>query len=61
MPRRRRLILPGFPHHVTHRGNRHADIFCEEADYCFYLEKLGRYLRKYAIRLYAYCPVLIKN
>ena len=55
MPRRPRLILPGFSHHVTHRGNRHADIFCEEADYCFYLEKLSRYLRKYPLRLYSYC------
>jgi len=55
MPRRPRLILPGFPHHVTHRGNRRAEIFREESDYRFYLRKLGEYIQKYAIRIYSYC------
>jgi len=55
MPRRRRLILPGFPHHVTHRGNRRTDIFREKTDYHFYLDKLSDYLEKYRIRLYSYC------
>jgi putative transposase len=55
MPRRRRVILPGFPHHVTHRGNRRLDIFREDVDYRFYLRKLSEYTRQYAIDLYSYC------
>ena len=55
MPRRRRLILPGFPHHVTHRGNRRTNIFREQTDYQFYLGKLSDYLEKFQIRLYSYC------
>lgn len=41
MSRRPRLILPGFPHHVTHRGNRRAPIFRDDADRRFYLSKLA--------------------
>ena len=55
MPRRRRLILPGFPHHVTQRGNHRSDTFREKEDYQFYLVQLSKYLKKYGIRLYSYC------
>lgn len=55
MPRRRRLILPGFPHHITHRGNRRAPIFRDDADHRCYLSKLLKYCQLYEIRLYAYC------
>lgn len=55
MPRRRRLVLPGFPHHVTQRGNHRAKTFREKADYHFYLDQLSKYLEKYEIRLYSYC------
>lgn len=55
MPRRPRLILPGFPHHITDRGNRRAPIFREDADRRFYLSKLLKYSQIYELRLYAYC------
>ncbi len=54
MSRRPRLILPGFPHHITHRGNRRAPIFRDDADRRFYLSKLALYAERYGIRLYAY-------
>jgi putative transposase len=28
-----RVIIPGFPHHVTQRGNRRAPVFFEHGDY----------------------------
>ena len=54
MSRRPRLILPGFPHHVTHRGNRRSPIFRDDADRRFYLSKLALYAARYELRLYAY-------
>jgi hypothetical protein len=27
MPRFARVVIPGIPHHITHRGNRRDDIF----------------------------------
>jgi putative transposase len=36
MSRLARLIVPGFPHHVTQRGNRRAPVFFEDGDYVLY-------------------------
>ena len=33
MSRLARFVAPGFPHHVTQRGNRRAPIFFEDGDY----------------------------
>lgn len=57
MPRRKRLILPGFPHHVTHRGNRRATIFRDDSDRKFYLVKLKEYSGKYGVEIYSYALV----
>lgn len=54
MSRRPRLILSGFPHHVTHRGNRHARTFREDSDRLFYLSNLREYSGRYGVRIYAY-------
>ncbi len=54
MSRRPRLILSGFPHHITHRGNRRAPIIRDDADRRFYLSKLALYSERYEVRLYAY-------
>ena len=40
MARLPRFIIPGQPQHVILRGNNRTEIFCAEADYQFYLEKL---------------------
>ncbi len=40
MARVPRLIVPGQSQHVIVRGNNRSEIFCAEADYRFYLEKL---------------------
>ena len=32
MPRTARIVLPGTPHHVTHSGNRRADLFLNDSD-----------------------------
>ncbi len=40
MASKARVILPGYPHHQTQRGNRRQDVFFCEDDYQYYLEWL---------------------
>ena len=40
MARQPRFVLPGQPQHIIQRGNNRQAIFCGQADYEFYLEKL---------------------
>ncbi len=37
MARLPRLVLPGYPYHVTQRGNRRQQTFFEDGDYVLYL------------------------
>jgi putative transposase len=46
MPRKRRLVVPGYPHHVTQRGNHRQAVFFSEHDRKFYLELLRRQVEK---------------
>jgi REP-associated tyrosine transposase len=55
MPRRYRVIIPGLPHHCTHRGNRRNETFKEADDYQIYLRLLWKYVQRYALRIWAYC------
>ena len=55
MPRLARIVLPGVPHHVTHRGNRRDDVFFCGPDRQRYLEWLAEYSLRYGLRIWAYC------
>jgi putative transposase len=59
MARLPRFNLPGQPQHVIVRGNNRSEIFCDEADYHFYLEKLKQACDKHECELHAY--VLMTN
>jgi putative transposase len=50
-----RVVLPGFPHHITQRGNWRLDVFREQADYERYLELLQIYSRRFALGIAGYC------
>jgi hypothetical protein len=41
MARLARMVVPGVARHVTQRGNRRQQTFCEEDDYRAYLARLG--------------------
>jgi putative transposase len=41
MARLSRLVVPGYPHRVTHRGVRSVDVFHSELDRREYLGMLG--------------------
>ncbi|WP_442594877.1 transposase [Parapusillimonas sp. JC17] len=46
MPRRPRVVLPGVPLHVVHRGNNRNPCFFSDRDYFVYL----KWLREYAVQ-----------
>lgn len=59
MARLPRFILPHLPQHVIQRGNNRQAIFSANADYAFFLEKLGAAAMKHACAIHAY--VLMPN
>lgn len=59
MSRLPRMVIPGQPQHVIVRGNNRSEIFCCEADYRFYLEKLQAACKKHDCQIHAY--VLMTN
>ena len=55
MPRMARLVVPGYPHHVTQRGNRRQQTFFEDADYRAYVELLTKFKDRIGVSIWAYC------
>ena len=55
MARLARVIVPGFPHHVTHRGNRRDDVFLEEGDRETYCGFLSDCAAKAELEIWGYC------
>ena len=55
MPRFARIVVPGYPYHVTHRGNRTEDVFLDEEDRETYRKWLKEYANKYGLEIWAYC------
>jgi len=55
MSRLARLVIPGYPHHVTQRGNRRAQTFFEDGDYALYESLLHEAAEKAAAEIWCYC------
>ncbi|MFA6241146.1 MAG: transposase [Candidatus Hydrogenedentales bacterium] len=55
MSRFARVVVPGFPHHVTQRGNRQADVFEDDEDRRAYLRFLKQYAERRGLSVWAYC------
>ena len=55
MARFRRLVVPGFPHHITQRGVRRQTTFFDERDYRTYLRLAGEFHEESAVRIWTYC------
>jgi len=55
MSRVARIVVPGFPHHVTQRGNRRADVFETDKDREAYLRYLRQYAEMRGLSIWAYC------
>jgi putative transposase len=50
-----RLVLPGFPYHVTQRGNRRQQTFFEQGDYELYRDLLAEAADRAGAEVWAYC------
>ncbi|MBE7559675.1 transposase [bacterium] len=59
MARPPRLVVPGYPHHITQRGNYGQDVFFCDADRERYLSWVSHYARRYGVSFWAWC--LMKN
>ena len=66
MPRRARIVVPGWAHHpplhagygvtsITQRGNRRQDVFHCDSQRRRYLQLLGRYAAERGLVIRAYC------
>ncbi len=55
MPRIARIIAPGYPHHVTQRGNNRMTVFFDDEDRQTYLDILSLYAQKNSLQIWAYC------
>lgn len=55
MARMKRIVVPGYPHHVTQRGNRRQQTFFCAADYRYYLELMAQATRDSGTEVWAYC------
>src|SRR5437867_3530730 len=55
MARRPRVNAPGLLYHVIVRGNQRQKTFRDKRDYEGYLERLARYQKRFAVKVYAYC------
>jgi len=54
MARLARVVLPGYPHHITQRGNRRQDVFFTDGDYEHYLELLVEWCAYEGIEIWDY-------
>ena len=55
MARIGRIVIPGFPHHVTKRGKRRQKVFFELSDYTLYRDLLAERCHKASVEVWAYC------
>jgi len=50
-----RVVVPGYPHHVTQRGSRRQKTFLQEADYLLYLTLMAKHCQLHDVEVWAYC------
>jgi putative transposase len=55
MARIARAVAPGYPHHITQRGNRRQQTFFCDDDYLAYIELMAEWCRKYRVEIWAWC------
>jgi len=55
MPRLSRIVVTGFPHHVTQRGVRSMDIFADDHDRSQYVHFMREESRRHEMEILAWC------
>ena len=55
MPRIARVVVKGYPHHITQRGNYKQPIFIDDADRSKYLSLIQSESKQYGLTVLAFC------
>jgi len=55
MARMARVVVPGYPHHITQRGNRRQKTFFCPDDYQIYLDLMAEFAHAADTEVWAYC------
>ena len=55
MPRKARILVSNYPHHIVQRGHNRKAVFITDDDYRYYLENLKEWKNKLGVKLYAWC------
>ena len=55
MDRIARIVVPGYPHHITQRGNRRQQKFFNDDDYQADIELMSHWCREHAVDIWGYC------
>lgn len=55
MPRIARVVIPGYPYHITQRGNYKQNIFSDDGDKVKYLTLVKEYTERYKVEVLSYC------
>jgi len=55
MPRRRRIAVANYPHHIVQRGHNRRPVFVTDRDRHSYLDTLQEFRMELALKVYGYC------
>lgn len=55
MARLARIVVPGLPYHIIHRGNRRQNVFFRNEDRTRYLDILNLQAKSFGLEIWAYC------
>jgi len=55
MARLARVVVPGYPHHITQRGNRRLQTFFCDEDYEAYLALIAEWCSRLGVEIWFYC------
>lgn len=55
MPRRHRIAVANYPHHIVQRGHNRRVVFVTDGDRQSYLDTLQEFRHELALRVYGYC------
>ena len=55
MARIAQIVVPGYPHHITQRGNRRQKTFFCDEDYRRYIDLMAEWCNRCGVAVWAYC------
>jgi putative transposase len=55
MARIARVVAPGYPHHITQRGNRRQQTFFSDEDYQAYIDFMAQWCNQFNVEIWCYC------